>query len=303
LFFEKADDWYMNQLPNEAVIALKEFSGDLYGIREKRVAWRTQPLVQYHHSYILFKWENSNYKDLDTLEHRNANQIEKSSLGEVLLWKFNNKLQFIASSNGTSTKVWEIVNDEFVEKPEETSVAMANEAVATDEKEVAYAYVGQQIINSQRTRYVVRGYYYNGSGFSSGNTYEFIVEDDTGFSNKDAVAYIAINGGIWGIGNERNKMKNYDNGLIVSGVSAGKVLRGDRIVRNNGKVYLMIGEEKEISACAGLAIFDGTQIKEMPFVLPGVLDPCSKLIDATEHQGKVYLLLENRGQYVVVKNK
>ena len=75
------------------------------------------------------------------------------------------------------------------------------------------------------------------------------------------------------------------------------------MVANNGKIYIMLGEEKSTEACAGLAVFDGSSVKQIEFKLPTVLDPCSVLTAATEYNGKIYLLLLNRGQFVIVKNK
>ena len=114
---------------------------------------------------------------------------------------------------------------------------------------------------------------------------------------------MAVKGNVWGIGFQGNKLKNLDNNAVLSGLSSGKIFRPSPIVSSNGKIYIMLGEEKAPESCAGLAVFDGVNFKQMGFKLPPLLDPCSILSAATEYNGKTYLLLLNRGQYVIVKSK
>lgn len=299
-FYKQASGWMVNQVNNIAPVVIKEWNGALYGIREKRTIRTTIPVVDWEHTYYLFKWENGNYTNLDTLEFTDYNLINKASLGNVSLWVNQNKLHLVSIT--TNVSIWEIVNNQLVKKTEELSVQPTS-LVATDNNDISFTQVRQLIISPTRTRYIITGFYYNGAAFSQGKTYDFIVEDDTGFSNKEASVYMAVKGNLWGIGFQGNKLKNLDNNAILSSLSAGKIFRSSPIVSSNGKVYIMLGEEKAHESCAGLAVFDGTSIKQMGFKLPPVLDPCSILSAATEYNGKTYLLLLNRGQYVIVKSK
>ena len=237
---------------------------------------------------------------MDTLEYTNANLINKASLGTLSLWVNQNKLHMV--SIATNVAIWEVVNNHLVKKSEELPVQPTS-LVATDNNDISFTQVRQLIISPTRTRYIITGFYYNGAAFSQGKTYDFIVEDDTGFSNKEASVYMAVKGNLWGIGFQGNKLKNLDNNAVLSGLSTGRIFRSSPIVTNNGKLYIMLGTEKAPESCAGLAVFDGANIREMEFKLPPVLDPCSILSAATEYNGKTYLLLLNRGQYVIVKNK
>lgn len=299
-FYKLSSGWMVNQINNIAPVIIKEWNGVLYGIREKRVIRTTIPVVDWEHTYYLFKWENGNYTNLDTLEYTNPNLINKASLGTFSLWVNQNKLHLVSNTN--SVLIWEVVNNQLVKKAEELSV-QPNSLVATDNTDISFTRVRQLIISPTRTRYVITGFYYNGSAFSEGKTYEFIVEEDTGFSNKEASAYMAVKGNVWGIGFQGNKLKNLDNNAVLSGLSSGKIFRPSPIVSSNGKIYIMLGEEKAPESCAGLAVFDGVNFKQMGFKLPPMLDPCSILSAATEYNGKTYLLLLNRGQYVIVKSK
>ena len=202
---------------------------------------------------IFLNGENGNYTNLDTLEYTNPNLINKASLGTFSLWVNQNKLHLVSNTN--SVLIWEVVNNQLVKKAEELSV-QPNSLVATDNTDISFTRVRQLIISPTRTRYVITGFYYNGSAFSEGKTYEFIVEEDTGFSNKEASAYMAVKGNVWGIGFQGNKLKNLDNNAVLSGLSSGKIFRPSPIVSSNGKIYIMLGEEKAPESCAGLAVCD-----------------------------------------------
>ncbi len=304
-FFLNGNDWYMNVLPDQAVIALKEFNGSLYGIREKKTVFQTSPVLEHQHSYTLFKWENNNYTDLDVLEYTDLYQQEKSMLRYPDLWINNNKLHVVAGTTLSTLKIWEVNSEnKLVIAHNEISPLPPNDLLITDNKEIAYTSV-QTVVEAYITRYYVKGHYFNNGTLTIGNTHEFYTEQLVGGgiwnSTKD-VSWQAVNGSLFGMGFENNKVKNHDNGQIIANISSGKVFREDIMVRNNGKLYMMLGAENEVSACKGLAIFDGTTFREIPFNLPEPLDPCSRLIDATEHNGKIYLLLNNRGQYVVVES-
>lgn len=305
-FFLNGNDWYMNILPDQAVIALKVFNGSLYGIREKRTVFRTSPVLQYQHSYTLFKWENNNYTDLDVLEYTDLNHQEKSMLRNPDLWINNNKLHLIAGTTLSTLKIWEVnSNNKLVVARNEISPMPPSDLLITDNNEIAHTSV-HTVTEGYITRYYVKGHYFNNNGtLTIGNTHEFYTEllanGSVYKSNKD-VNWQALKGNLFGMGFEDNKVKNHDNGQVIASISSGKVFRGDIMLRNNGKLYMMLGDENENSACKGLAIFDGTTLREIPFNLPEPLVACSRLIDATEHNGKVYLLLNNSRQYVVVES-
>lgn len=299
-FFFKSDGyWYVNERENNAVIALKEFNGELYGIRLNRTVFATTPVVKYHQTYTLFKWKNDKYEDIDTLDYTSAHQIGKEDIGDVDLWIFNNKLHVIARA--TSVLVWEINNNKFVKKPEELAV-MVDNTTTIDNKEVSFTKVSQIIISETRTRYIVQGFFYNGSTFRNGQVFDYIVEGDTGFSNKEADGFQSFDGHTWGIGYQSNKIKNLETQQIIPSVADGKVLRSFPIITNNEKVFITVGTQHNYSKCESIVVFDGSKSTEIPFKLPEILDPNSTVIDAIYHQGKVHLLLNNRGQYVVVKN-
>ncbi len=298
-FYKIGADWYKYATTDEAIITYKVFNGALYGIRHLAPIKSTQPVLQHNNSYVLFRWENNNFKDIDTLEFTNANHIEKSNIGDITLWINNGKLHLVAATAHIA-RVWELNGNKLVQKTEELPLSYSH-AIAVDNKEVAITQVIQNTSGQDRTEFRVRGHYYNGNSFSTGPEYTFI--QDIGYNGKDASNYAAINSNIWGIGFEKYKIKNYDNNQLVSSASTNKILRGDILIGNNGKYYIMMGNEKNPGGCAGLAIFDGNAIKEVPFVLPEPLDPCSRLIDATEENGVLYLLLMNRFQYVIVKSK
>jgi len=295
----------MNTLPDQAVIALKEFNGELYGIREERTVYRTNPVVEFQHSYTLFKWENNNYTDLDVLEYTNLHYQEKAMLRDPDLWVNNNRLYLVARTSQSALRIWEVNGSNKLVVAHSEISPVAGERLITDSKEISFTTV-QTIVQGYITRYYVTGRYFSNNGtLIQGKTYEFYTEELVGggvYKSTKDVAYQAINGSLFGMGFEGNKVKNHDSGKIIANISAGKVFRGDIMVRNNGKLYMMLGDEKQVSACKGLAIFDGTSWKEMPFILPEPLDPCSRLIDATEYNGKIYLLLNNRRQYVVVES-
>ncbi len=304
-FFLNGNEWYMNTLPDQAVIALKEFNGELYGIREERTVYRTNPVVEFQHSYTLFKWENNNYTDLDVLEYTNLHYQEKAMLRDPDLWVNNNRLYLVARTSQSALRIWEVNGSNKLVVAHSEISPVAGERLITDSKEISFTTV-QTIVQGYITRYYVTGRYFSNNGtLIQGKTYEFYTEELVGggvYKSTKDVAYQAINGSLFGMGFEGNKVKNHDSGKIIANISAGKVFRGDIMVRNNGKLYMMLGDEKQVSACKGLAIFDGTSWKEMPFILPEPLDPCSRLIDATEYNGKIYLLLNNRRQYVVVES-
>lgn len=304
-FFLNGNDWYMNVLPDQAVIALKEFNGSLYGIREKKTVFQTSPVLEYQYSYTLFKWENNNYTDLDVLEYTDLHYQEKSMLYYPDLWVNNNKLHFVAGTTLSSLRIWEVNSEnKLVIAHNEISPMPPNDLLITDNKEIAYTSV-QTVVEAYITRYYVKGRYFSNGILTTGNTYEFYTEELVGggiYNSTKDVNWQAVKGNLFGMGFQNNKVKNHDNGQIIANISSGKVFREDIMVRNNGKLYMMLGAENEVSACKGLAIFDGTTFREIPFNLPEPLDPCSRLIDATEHNGKIYLLLNNRRQYVVVES-
>ncbi len=303
-FFLKGSDWYLNTLPDQAVVALKEFNGSLYGIREKRTIYRTSPVVVYQHSYTLFKWENSNYADLDVLQYTNMNGIEKSKLEEPDLWINNGKLYFVGTISGNTTRLWEVSNtNKLVEVPGEI-FPLPIPRLLTDNKEIAHTSI-YTVVQGYITRYYVKGHYFNSNGvLRIGNMHEFYSEqlvDGTIYKTTKDVNWHAVNENLFGMGYDRSKVKNHDNGSIVGDLINGKIFREDVMIRNNGKLYMMLGDEQQASACKGLAIFDGRVLREIPFNLPEPLDPCSQLINATEENGKIYLLLNNRWQYVLVE--
>ncbi len=305
-FFLNGNAWYMNVLPDQAITALKEFKGSLYGIREQRTVSRISPLLEHRYSYTLFKWENNNYTDLDVLEYTDLNHQEKSMLRSPDLWINNNKLHFVAGTTLNTLKIWEVNSDnKLIVAHNEISPMPPSDLLITDNKEIAHTSI-HTVTEGYITRYYVKGHYFSNIGtLTMGNTYEFYTEllanGNVYKSNKD-VNWQAVKGNLFGMGFEGKKVKNYDNGQIIANIPAGKVFRGDIMVRNNGKLYMMLGDEKEVADCKGLAIFDGTTLREIPFNLPEPLAPCSRLIDATEYNGKVYLLLNNRRQYVVVES-
>ncbi len=311
-FFVKKSDghYYRNYIQHEAVIALKEFDGSLYGIREKRTIFRTVPVLSYQHSYTLFKWENDNYVDMDVLEYTDLHHQAKSSLGTLLFWVNNNKLHVIGWDN--SPLLWELNSTNKLAKVGATGYLyyepLGTRPLLTDNKEISFTNEYEFAESSSITRRRVHGNYYSSSGtVTKGQVHEFYIQylaDGSVYnSTVDAAFYQAIDGHLWGLGFEGNKAKNYDTETIIGGISDDKTIRTAIQIPNNGKCYMMLANEKQGTDCAGLAIFDGKALREIPFVLPEPLDPCSKLIDATEYQGKVYMLLLNRGQYVVVKQK
>ena len=239
------------------------------------------------------------------LEYTNLNHIEKSLLEEPDLWINNNRLYFVATTNGSTTKLWELNSNNKLEAILGEIFPLPVPRQLTDNKEIAHTSV-HTVIQGYITRYYVKGHYFGNNGvLTIGNTHEFYTEqlaNGTIYKNNKDVNWHAMNGNLFGMGFEDNKVKNHDHGQIITNISAGKVFRGDIMVRNKGKLYMMLGELQNPSACKGLAIFDGTILKEMPFYLPEPLDPCSRLIDATEYNGKVYLLLNNRNQYAIVES-
>lgn len=305
-FFLNGNDWYMNVLPDQAVIALKEFKGGLYGIREKKTVYRTSPVLEHQYSYTLFKWENNNYTDLDALEYTDLNHQEKSMLRSPDLWINNNKLHFVAGTTLNTLTIWEVDSgNKLIVAHNEISPIPPSDLLITDNKEIAHTSV-YAVTQGYITRYYVKGHYFSNTGtLTIGNTYEFYTEllaNSNVYKNNKDVNWQAVKGNLFGMGFEDKKIKNHDTGQIMANIGTGKVFRGDIMVRNNGKLYMMLGDEKEVSACKGLAIFDGATLREIPFNLPAPLASCSRLIDATEHNGKVYLLLNNKRQYVIVES-
>lgn len=301
LYFQKADDWFVNQLPNQGVMALKEFNGELYGIRANIVKRTIVPVsLNYEYSYTLFKWENNDYKDIATLEYTvPGHGFEKADIQDFILWELNKKL-YVISSLGY---LWPIESNQFGAM-QELHPFSSGSIVGISDKEVTLTQ--QRTINrpaDDGTIIAVKGHYFNGTQVNAGKEYEFLslYRHQTGeeLGNMDA-AYQAMNGHLWGIGHQGNKLKNYDTGEVIGGVSDGKKMVGNPIIRNKGKLYIPL-EDANLK-CAGLVVFDGKTLKELPFVLPEILESCPKLIDATEYNGTTYLLLENKKQYVVVKN-
>ena len=304
-FFLNGSEWYVNTLPDQAVIALKEFNGSLYGVREKKTVYRTSPVVEYQHSYTLFRWENNNYTDLDVLQYTNANGIEKSMLESLDLWINNSRLYVVATINGNTTRLWEVNNaGKLVAVPGEI-YPLPIPRLLTDNKEIAHTSV-YTVVQGYITKYYVKGHYFdNSSVLRIGTTHEFYTEqlvDGSVYKTNKDVNWHAVNGNLFGIGFGGNKVKNHDNGNVLAELLNGKLFRDDVMIRKNGKLYMMLGDEKAVSACKGLAVFDGITVKEIPFNLPELLDPCAQLIDATEHNGKFYLLLNSRRQYVIVES-
>lgn len=298
-FYKIGADWYRFAPTDEAVTNLKVFNGKLYGIRLLQPIKSTQPVLSHYFSYVLFTWENNNFNPIDTIEYTDNNHIEKANIGAIHLWENADKLHVVAA-NAHTARVWELNGNSLIKKTEEWPMSYTG-AVAQDNKEVAFTQVIQVVQGQDRTIYNVRGHYYNGASFSTGTEYTFI--QDIGFDGIEANTYAACNSSLWGVGFENYKFKNYDNNQVLTGSNKEEVLRGDIWISKNGKLYFMQGYKQNPDGCSGLAIFDGTQIREMDFVLPEPLDPCSKLIDATEENGIVYLLLMNRFQYVIVKSK
>ena len=300
LFFQTTDDWHVNQLPNQGVMALKEYNGTLYGIRAKIVKRNIYPVfLNYEYSYTLFKWENNDYKDIATLEHSDSYGYEKTSISDFILWGFQNKLHLISSSG----YLWTIENDQFGEKQELHSFS-SGPMFGINDQEVAVTRT--KTISKPAddgTTIVVTGLFFNGTTFTEGTEREFysVYRHQTGetLGNMDAT-YQAMNGNLWGIGHQGNKLKNYDTEQVLGGISDGKSMVNHPIMRNKNKVYIPLVDTK--LTCAGIAIFDGTTLKELPVILPEPLAPCPTIIDATEHNGKTYLLLQSRGQYAVVRN-
>src|SRR5690606_27817635 len=126
----------------------------------------------------------------------------------------------------------------------------------------------EQIVNEGYiTRYRITGHYFTNGNLTKGDTHEFYTEylvNGNIYKNTRDITYQALNGSLFGFGFENNKIKNHDNGQITGTISAGNVFRGDIMIRKNGKLYMILGDEKESAACKGLVVFDGTTLKELP---------------------------------------
>ncbi len=293
-FYLLPDGWRIYRSTNEAIVDLKVFNNELYGITERKIPFMSGAVQSYHHTYFLFKWVNNDFVNQDTLEFTNKNMITKSSLSATILWENAGKLYMIAENSGTAYG-WELSSGQFTDQKEITNINY-NSYWAKDNQGIAFTDYRQLNDEFQRTD-IVKGYYYNGGNVVTGKTHTFTKRHDGTFSNAYDF-YAAANGSLYGYVD--SLLNNIDTETKVEILTPGLIFNSSNIKICNGKLYSVVVNRKQ--ACEALGIYDGQTYSQMAFRLPKILDACSKLVDVVEAEGRTYMLLLNRGQYVVVKS-
>ncbi len=292
-FYHASGSWYLYRSSNEAIIHLKPFKGALYGITERKIPFQSG----YRHTYYLFKWEKDNFKNLDTLTYTNNNLIQQAPLSQSVLWGFNDKIYWITSASSGLVKIWTIENDRLRAHPSEYPLHYTN-FIATDHKHVAFVTL-LQLDSQTRSTHTVTASYFDGTSVNKGKTHTFFSEEGNPASNLWDY-YFAAGNHLYGI--RPKEIRNLDQDRAVVSLPSDRQFNSGQgyTLLSNGKTYNVISDLR--GTCRELGIFDGQTYRRLDFQLPGLLDPCSKLVDAAEAGGAIYLLLLNRGQYVTVKS-
>lgn len=297
-FYPIGADKYVYSSSNEAITNLKVFNNELYGITERMIPFMNGAVKSYKHSYFLFKWVNDNFQNLDTLEYTNLHHQENAPLANTILWEFGGKLHLVAGTAG-ATKIWAVTNNQLVEQTTTESYG-TGPYLAIDNEGFSFTSYRQTISTQTYLEEEVRTNYFDGTSLTRGPIHVFFEEDGNPASNKH-LFYSAIKSDLYGYKN--NQLRNFDQDKTVAELTDDKRFRteGGYIIGKSGKLYSIIHDME--SQCRELGIYDGKNFRRLQYQLPEILDPCSKLMDAVENNGTIYLLLLNRGQYVVVYNK
>lgn len=297
-FYSIGANNYVYSSSNEAIINLKIFKNELYGITERMIPFMNGAVKSHKHTYFLFKWKNDNFQNLDTLEYTDLHYQDNSPLTNNILWEHNGKLHMLAKT-ATELKVWTMIEDQLVEQPTSENISVS-QYLAIDNEGISFTSYRQTKSTQTYIEEEVWGNYFNGTTFTKGNVHVFFEEDGNPASNRH-LFYSTVKGELYGFKN--NRFQNFDQGKLVVELPEDRKFRteGGYIISKNGKIYSVIGDQQ--LKCLELGIYDGQNLRRLNYKLPDILDPCSKLIDAIENNGKFYLLLLNRGQYVIVYNK
>lgn len=293
-FYLLPDGWRVYRSTNEAIVNIKVFNNQLYGITERKTPYTMGGVQTYQHTYFLFKWVDNNFVNLDTLEFTDKNMISKSSLNTPILWENDDKLYLIAYNTNTVYS-WELSSGQFIDYKDVLDISYKTYC-AKDNKQIAFTGYNQLNDDFQRTD-IVKGYYYDGSTVETSDTYTFTKRHDGTFSNAFDF-YAAANGSLYGYVD--SLLKNIVTEAEVKKMSPESVFSISNIGSINGKLYSIIGN-KQLS-CEVLGIYNGQSYSEIPYRLPAPLDECSKIVDVIEAGGSTYMVLLNRWQYVVVKS-
>ncbi len=298
-YYKIGDVWYIYRAKNEAIIQLKEFNNELYGIRLKQTIASRVPVISYQYEYTLFKWVNNNFSDIDKISHTQPGSIGSSSLDGINFWINQQKLHLVASVSNT-IMMWQLQQNKL-EKLSLANNFFSGYAVPVDNKEITFTMVSDQVINADRTETTVQGMYYNGTNFRQGNKQLFIVDGPT--STKDAFNYIALNGQLWGLGFQNRNIKSYDSGQIINGAASGQKLSGTLMLPKDGKLYTMVENDKVMGSCEAIAVFDGQSYREIKYKLPAAVDPCARVRDISEDNTSRYTLVLSNFTYYLLKAK
>lgn len=292
--FPLQDGWRKYEQPNQEFVLLTSFNNMLYGIMEFREPYQAGQVSTFRYSYFLYKWINSAFENIARLDFTDHNGVARSPLQNLRWYKNQDRLQLVAQqSNGTSF-LWNLTLERFDQKQEIGNSGL-NQIVIPSTAGINFTSYRQ--INGAFDRLdIVQNYFFNGQSLQAGKEHLFQETLDGSFDNT-YLFYAGMGNALYGI--RANQLRNLDTDLTIKELADGLSFQVSSIKSANGKLYMLIG--KGDADCKKLGVFDGANFKEYTYSLPAELDPCSRLLDVEEVNGKLYCLLLSNRQLAVVQ--
>jgi hypothetical protein len=292
--FPLKDGWRAYEQPNQEFLLLTNFNKTIYGIMEFREPFQNGQVAGYRYSYFLYKWINEAFENIAQLNFTDHNNQKNTALQSLRWWINEGKLHLMAQqSNGTSF-LWNLTNDRFEHKIEIGNTGLS--AIVLSSASLINFTNYRQLNGSFDRTDKVTGFYFDGQSLQTGKEHVFQETLDGSF-NSTYSFYAAIGKNLFGI--RGGELRNLDTDKTIVELDEGLQFQVSGIRAVNGKLYMLLG--KGDSDCSALGVFDGITFKQYSYMLPAVLDPCSRLLDVEELNGKLYCLVLSNRQLAVVQ--
>lgn len=294
--FRSQNDWRIYEQAGQRFVTLTSYKGVLYGIMEYTQPYQAGQLTAYRYTYYLYKWENSGFKNVGEYAYTDHNNVQNSPLQSLQFVKWQNDLRLVGKTSTGIALLWNLSQDKF---KFEREIGNTGRSVYIMPSSDGISFTSYYQINGPFDSFdYTKWHYFNGQNLEEGELHEFQETLDGSFDNTYDL-YVAFNRTMYGY--RKGELRNIDTDQTLKKLPDGVNYSPGKSCASNGKIYVIASRGD--ADCRSITVFDGTNYKEYGFSLPASLDPCSKLLDAEEVDGKLYLLLLSNRQLVIVSRK
>jgi hypothetical protein len=291
--FQSNNEWRVYEQENQRFVALTTHNGTLYGIMQYIQPYQSGQLTSYRFSYYLYKWANSSFENIAMYEYTDQNHVEKSPLQSLQFLKWQGVLKLVGKTSTGVALLWNLSNDKFLLEREIGDVGRSVHIIP-DANGICFTSYYQ--INQTFDRFdYTQWHYYDGQTLEAGQVHKFQETLDGSFDNTYG-NYFALQKTMYGF--RKGEFRNIDKDETIKKQPEKLTYQVASVRSANGKIYAIVGWGD--GDCRKLAVFDGRNYKEYDFTLPANIDPCSRLLDVEELDGKMYLLLSTNRQLAIV---